>query len=76
MDKMITPESAPALGDTRTLGEGDTVWIAPAARQRKDWSRQVEAIAAAVSKGAEVRWMRAAPETLEEHARREWKAGK
>jgi hypothetical protein len=47
----------PALGDVRALGAGDTVRLLNEARKRPDWSRYVDAIAHAVSRGAEVRWL-------------------
>ena len=56
-DKMITATSAPALGDVRAYGTGDTVWLAPDARSRKDFGRYVDALAAALSRGADIRWM-------------------
>lgn len=56
-DLMITTTSAPAMGDVRALGKGDTVWLAPDADTRKDWGRWTDAIASAVSHGANVIWM-------------------
>jgi hypothetical protein len=50
----VTKGQAPALGDIRALGLGDVVYVDYDARQRKDWGRLVEALAAAVSKGASV----------------------
>ncbi len=57
MDRMITRESALALGDLMLMGPGDTLWIAPDAPQRKDWSRYVALAAGAICRGADVRWM-------------------
>lgn len=57
MDRMIKLESAPALGDFSLLAPGDTLWIAPDAPQRKDWSRYVALLAVAICRGADVRWM-------------------
>lgn len=54
---IISKGRAPALGDIRSLGAGDTVWAQSDARERKDWPRYVDAIAAAVSRGADVRWV-------------------
>lgn len=54
----IMAQHAPALGDLRNAGEGDTIWVMPFARQRKDWGRYQDAIAQAVSRGADVRWFR------------------
>lgn len=50
--------AAPAIGDIRVLGEGDTIWLTPEAPQRRDWSRYLDAIITAVSHGADVRWAR------------------
>lgn len=58
MPAMIDKGMATALGDVRVLGAGDTVWITPEAVQRKDWARYLDAIASAVSRGADVRWIR------------------
>lgn len=57
MFRVITPGTAHALGDVRALGAGDTVLVHDGAHKRKDWPRYVDAIAAAVSRGAEVRWV-------------------
>jgi len=59
MVRSVSASSAPALGDVRAMGEGDTVVLGDGAVQRRDWPRYAEAIMAAVSKGAEVRWLRA-----------------
>lgn len=58
MDARIGKLVAPAIGDIRALGSGDTVWITPEANQRKDFGRYIDAVAAAVSRGADVRWAR------------------
>lgn len=50
----ITKTQAPALGDVRALGRGDVAYVDHDTNQRKDWGRIVEALAAAVSKGASV----------------------
>lgn len=55
---IVSAESAPALGDIRVLGEGDTVWLRPGVEARKDWGRYVDALVAALMHGAEVRWLR------------------
>lgn len=47
-----------ALGDIRRLGAGDTIWLRPAVRERADWLRIVDALAAALARGAEIRWER------------------
>ncbi|WP_223772968.1 hypothetical protein [Streptomyces sp. 135] len=50
----ITKDQAPALGRVRALGLGDGVYVDYEANQRRDWGRIVEALAAAISKGASV----------------------
>lgn len=50
----VDKDHAPALGDIRALGAGDAIVLRPEAVQRKDWGRYADAIAAAVSRGAEV----------------------
>lgn len=59
MVRRITGDYAPALGDVRAMGAGDIVALGEGATGRRDWPRYAEAIMAAVSKGAEVRWLRA-----------------
>jgi hypothetical protein len=54
----ISLESAPSLGDVRAAGEGVTLWLSPGVTSRKDWGRYQDAIAAAIARGADVRWMR------------------
>ncbi|MFE4721625.1 hypothetical protein ACFRLW_35465 [Streptomyces sp. NPDC056728] len=54
MIAFISKDQAPALGDVRTLGQGDALVLTPDATQRKDWGRYADAILAAVSRGAEV----------------------
>lgn len=56
MNRTITAGHCPGLGDIRAMGAGDTVWVQPDARERKDWARIVSAIADAVSRGAGVQW--------------------
>lgn len=58
MDMRIGWLIAPALGDVRALGEGDTVWLTPESVQRDDWPRYADAMMVAVSRGADVRWAR------------------
>jgi hypothetical protein len=58
MDKRITKEAAPSLGDIRVMGEGDTLWLEPDVWNRRDWGRYVFVIAEAVARGADVRWVR------------------
>jgi hypothetical protein len=55
MDRHITGSHAPAMGDVRVMGTGDTVWLHEGATGRPDWPRMVDAIGAAISRGAEVR---------------------
>jgi hypothetical protein len=54
----ISFENAPPMGDVRTVGEGVTLWLTPGVTKRKDWGRYQDALAQAVSRGAEVRWVR------------------
>jgi hypothetical protein len=56
----ISATCAPALGDVRNLGVGDWVALGEGATDRRDWPRYAEAIAAAVTRGADVRWVRRA----------------
>lgn len=58
MEVRIKGETAPALGDLRDLGAGDTVWLEPGVWNRRDWGRYVDAIAHAVCRGADARWGR------------------
>ncbi|WP_330174535.1 hypothetical protein OG875_13875 [Streptomyces sp. NBC_01498] len=58
MDIRITGATAPALGDVRGLGRGDTLWLEAGARDRRDWGRYVDAVAQAVHRGADARWAR------------------
>jgi hypothetical protein len=58
MDKVVKAGSVPAMGDVRALGDGDTVWLEPAIREGKEWSRYVDAVRHAVTRGADVRWIR------------------
>lgn len=58
MERRITGDGAPALGDIRTLGEGDTVWLSPGVDDRPDWGRYLDALAHAITRGTEVRWIR------------------
>lgn len=58
MHKYITADAAPALGDVRQMGAGDVVWLAPGAPGREDWGRCVNALAHAVRRGADARWVR------------------
>lgn len=55
MQAFIDTRRAPALGDVRALGRGDTVWLTPGSTKRIDWARYAEAIAIAITRGAEVR---------------------
>lgn len=55
MEKRITYRDAPALGDVRQMGKGDTLWLHANVEQREDWGRYADAIAAAVGHGAEIR---------------------
>jgi len=48
----------PAMGDVRALGPGDTLRIEPAIRESAEWCRYVDAVRHAVSRGADVSWVR------------------
>jgi hypothetical protein len=50
----IRSDYAPALGDLRIMGLGDIIVVRNDAFLRRDWPRYLEAIAAAVARGAEV----------------------
>jgi len=54
----ISGTAAPALGDLRALGPGDIAWLYAGVEQRADWSRYLDALANAVTRGADVRWVR------------------
>lgn len=54
----LRKDSCPALGDVRALGPGDEIVVAPGAETRKDWPRYVDAIGVAITRGADVRWVR------------------
>lgn len=58
MIRRISVETGPALGDVRTMGRGDTVVLDPGVEGRKDWGRYLDALASALSRGVEVRWLR------------------
>ncbi|QPB09570.1 hypothetical protein CPT_Sycamore_030 [Streptomyces phage Sycamore] len=58
MERRMTPDAAPALGDIRAMGTGDTVWLSPGVDGRNDWGRYLDALSSAVTRGAEVRWVR------------------
>lgn len=55
---MISKDTATALGDIRNAPAGSTILIRHDARERKDWSRYLDAISAAVSHGCDVHWVR------------------
>ncbi|MCY0926256.1 hypothetical protein OTB20_08555 [Streptomyces sp. H27-H1] len=48
---------APALGDVRSAGPGDLIYIRRAATSRKDWPRYWEAAGVALARGAFVHVM-------------------
>lgn len=75
LDRKITKDVAPAMGDVRAMKTGDTLWLFSGAETRKDWFRYADAIGGAASRGADIRWAAKPAETPEERARREWKAG-
>ena len=53
----VAEDQATPLGDIRRASAGEVVKLYPGARQRKDWGRYQDAIAAAVARGAEVVWL-------------------
>lgn len=55
---VVSVRSAPALGDIRAMGKGDTVWLAEDVETRRDWGRFLDALSSAITRGAEVRWIR------------------
>lgn len=70
---IIGASSGPPLGDLRAAEPGTTIWLRASAVQRKDWPRYLDALAAAIARGANVRWVLATPLTLEEQARNDWR---
>ncbi|MFM9797401.1 hypothetical protein, partial [Streptomyces turgidiscabies] len=54
MIQVITKDQAPALGDVRTMGQGDALVLGEEATQRKDWGRYLDALGRAITNGAEV----------------------
>ena len=50
--------AAHGLGDIRTLAVGDAIELKSGAEKRKDWPRFVDAIGIAITRGADVRWVR------------------
>lgn len=55
---VISKDSAPAIGDVRAAKEGETVWLRPGVNSRKDWPRYADALFIALTRGADVRWVR------------------
>jgi hypothetical protein len=55
--RLITYTGSPALGDIRAMGRGDTVYLTEATPDREDWGRILDALSAAISRGASVRWL-------------------
>jgi hypothetical protein len=58
METRIGRLVAPAMGDVRAMGVGDTIWITPEAPLRADWSRYADALTVALLRGADIRWAR------------------
>lgn len=56
MIRRISKDQAPALGDVRLMGSGDTIVVDLDAVDRKDWARYQDAIRQAMARGADVRW--------------------
>lgn len=51
---IISLGSAPALGDVRLAKRGDVIVIVEGATARRDWGRYLDAISAAITRGATV----------------------
>ncbi|ADE43476.1 gp9 [Streptomyces phage phiSASD1] len=62
MLRIILKGSAPALGDIRAMGQGDTIVVRRAATQRPDWPRFQDAVSVAANRGAQVHYTAQAPE--------------
>lgn len=56
-DRVLSADAGPAMGDVRAMSRGQTLWIVPDARERADWPRYGDAIAAAVMRGVDVVWV-------------------
>ena len=55
---LIDKDIAPALGDIRLLGKGDSIFLRHGWTSRRDGARYADAVMAAVMRGADVRWLR------------------
>lgn len=55
---LIDKDSAPALGDIRLLGKGDSIFLRNGWTSRRDGTRYADAVMSAVMRGADVRWVR------------------
>lgn len=58
MERAIKAGAYPAMGDIRQMGPGDTLWLESAVRNSPEWCRYGDAVRHAVSRGADVRWVR------------------
>jgi len=58
MELIVRVGNAPAMGNVRTLGDGDTLWLERPIRESREWCRYVDAVRHAVNRGADVRWVR------------------
>jgi hypothetical protein len=54
---LISAGNFPAAGDVRECGEGAVFVIEKAVREDRDWPRFADAVAHAMSRGADVRWI-------------------
>lgn len=54
---VISEGRIPAAGDVRECGEGTAFVIEKAVREDRDWPRFADAVAHAMSRGADVRWI-------------------
>lgn len=60
----LSAANAPALGDVRAAGADHIFFLKPGVTERSDWGRYQDAIAQAVSRGAEVIWLSPVLESL------------
>lgn len=56
MNRRISKDQAPALGDIRCMKAGDTIVVDLDSTERKDWTRYQDAIRQAMARGANVIW--------------------
>lgn len=54
MERTISADTAPALGDVRAMGRGDVLRLAADWHSRPDWLRYLAAAAHAMGRGARI----------------------